>query len=378
MGMTSRDLTDNVELMQIRDASRIIFGKYISVLRHFIERADEYKDLVIVARTHHQAAQPTTLGKRFSMWAEELLLHLYDFEEFINRYPLRGIKGAVGTQSDMIKLLGSQEKVASLESIIMNQLGFGRVLDSTGQVYPRSLDFKLLSHLVSLSSPCQNYSTAMRLMAGYDLVTEGFKEGQVGSTAMPHKMNTRSSERIWGFSELLKGYTDIASRLSGAQWEEGDVSCSVVRRVIIPNSFYASDGLCETTLTVLNEMGAYHKTIDNEMKRYAPFVGSSQVLMLAIQNGIGREDAHKIIKTASVEEALLMKEQGKKPDLVARLAENEKFREAGITKRKIWATLNNRDIVGNARQQVDRIIGEAESLIRLYRKEATYEPGDIL
>ena len=150
-GMTSRDLTDNVEQMQFRKASEFVFSKYVSVLRHLTDKGKEYQDIVLTARTHHQAAQPTFLGRRFSMWAEELFFHLDNFETFIDKYPLRGIKGPVGTQFDMLTLLGSAKKVEKLEDMITESLGFTKVLSSPGQVYPRSLDLALVSNLTLLS-----------------------------------------------------------------------------------------------------------------------------------------------------------------------------------------------------------------------------------
>jgi adenylosuccinate lyase len=247
LGMTSRDLTDNVEQLQVKRAAKLALGKYTSVLRHLIDKAEEYRHVEIAARTHHQAAQPTLLGRRFTMWAEELLHNLEAFEGFIEAYPLKGIKGAVGTQLDMVDLLGSGERAARLEKRVAEQLGFTRVLDAPGQVYPRSLDYELVSRLSALASACESFAKTTRLMAGLELVTEGFKKGQVGSSVMPHKMNTRSTERICAFSQMLKMYADGASRLAGDQWEEGDISCSALRRVIIPDAFYATDGLIETT-----------------------------------------------------------------------------------------------------------------------------------
>ena len=282
LGMTSRDLTDNVEQVQIQRAMRVVHGKYVSVLRHLVGRADEYREVMLTARTHHQPAQPTLLGRRFAMWAEELYVHLVEFEQFIESYPFRGIKGAVGTQFDMVNLLGSSDKALEVEQHVAESFGFKNILDSTGQVYPRSLDYKLLAHLSALASACENFAKSMRLMAGYELMTEGFRKGQVGSSVMPHKMNTRSSERICAFSELLKMYVDGGSRLSGDQWEEGDVSCSAIRRVLIPDAFYASDGLLETTLTVLNQMGAYPAVISKEVDRYLPFLATTEILGLAV------------------------------------------------------------------------------------------------
>jgi len=378
LGMTSRDLTDNVEQMQIRRASEIILGKYVSVLRHLVDKSNEYKEIVLTARTHHQPAQSTLLGRRFSMWAEELLIHLYDFQRFIDNYPLRGIKGPVGTQFDMLNILGDSNKVAALEKKIAGHLGFNDILDSPGQVYPRSLDFSLVSNLALLASSPESFAKTMRLMAGYELITEGFKKGQVGSSAMPHKMNTRSSERICGLSELLKMYADGASRLSGDQWEEGDVSCSALRRVVIPDSFFTSDGITETTLTVLNEMGIYPVIIDKEVDRYLPFLATTEILSLAVSKGMGREDAHRLIKRYSIEEALKMR-NGEEQNLALRLSCESLFVEYKIGFQEINNILKDRKhFVGNAESQIKSVSEMAELMFDNYPREAQYEPGEIL
>jgi adenylosuccinate lyase len=380
MGMTSRDLTDNVEQLQIRKAGRLILGKYVSVLRHLLDKADEYRHIELAARTHHQAAQPTLLGRRFAMWAEELHTHLADYEAYLNSYPLRGIKGAVGTQFDMANLLGSPEKADLLEKKVAKSLGFTEVLDAPGQVYPRSLDYKLTSHLAVLSSACESFAKTIRLMAGHELVTEGFKEGQVGSSVMPHKMNTRSTERICAFSHLLKMYNDGASRLAGDQWEEGDVSCSALRRVIIPDAYYTSDSLVETTLTVLNQMGAYHAVIEEELDRYLPFLATTSILGVALRYGMGREKAHDIIKRYAIAEALRMREQGtRENNLVLLLSQDPVFKAAGITSTELTETLKDRSrFIGNSYNQIDAVKAKAQSLLDRHSAEARYEPGDIL
>lgn len=380
LGLTSRDLTDNVEQLQIRDAMRLIHGKYVSVLRHLLEKAEEYSGVELTARTHRQPAQTTLLGRRFSMWAEELLIHLKEFEAFIEGYPLRGIKGAVGTQFDMVTLLGSPKKALRLERMVADDLGFEELLGSTGQVYPRSLDFKATSHLAALSSACENFAKSIRLMAGHELVTEGFAEGQVGSSVMPHKMNTRSTERICAFSELQKMYADGASRLAGGQWEEGDVSCSAVRRVIIPDAFYTADGLVETTLTVLNQMGAYPAVIGRELDRYLPFLATTEFLALAVMHGMGREEAHAIIKKHAVAEALRMREGGVSENrLVELLAEEPAFKAVGVTPEGLRGVMRDKlHFVGNAYQQISAVKEKAAPLLKKYSEEAAYEPGDIL
>jgi adenylosuccinate lyase len=377
--MTSRDLTDNVEQLQIRRAARLVLGKYVAVLRRFLDRAQEYEGIVLTARTHHQPAQPTLLGRRLAMWAEELTESLHAFEAFLADYPLRGIKGPVGTQFDMLVLLGSPDKVEELERQVARELGFARVLAAPGQVYPRSLDYRLVSHLAGLASACENFAKGMRLMSGYELVTEGFKEGQVGSSAMPHKMNTRSSERICGFAEILKMYADGASRLAGDQWEEGDVSCSVQRRVIVPDAFYASDGLCETMLTVLKGMGAYPAAIDRETDKYLPFLASTEMLMLAVKAGAGREAAHEAVKRHAVQEALRLRRGGDDNRLVDLIADDPVFRKAGVGRDALRAILSDKaHFVGRAREQIAAVCSKAASLMERYSADAAYEPGEIL
>jgi adenylosuccinate lyase len=379
LAMTSRDVTDNVEGLQIRNAGRLLFGKYLSVLRHLVEAARAYRHVHLVARTHHQPAQPTLLGRRLAMWAEELHHHLKTFESFLRDYPLRGIKGPAGTRSDMLRLLGSREKVDRLERMVAEQLGFGQVLDAPGQVYPRSLDYLFLAHLTALASAPESFAKTVRLMAGGELITEGFAKGQVGSSAMPHKMNTRSSERICALAELIKTYADGGSRLAGDQWEEGDVSCSAVRRVIVPDACYASDGLCETVLTVLNGMKPYPAAIRSELDWFLPFLATTEILLLAVERGIPRDRAHGIIRKHATAEMAAMREQARHPELASRLAADTAFRKAGITAEQIEAVQEQvRRSVGTAEAQIGRVTAKTRRLIRKYPAEAKYEPEEIL
>jgi len=380
-GMTSRDLTENVEQMQIRNAAKIIFGRFISVLRHMIDNSMKYKDYVLTARTHNQPAQPTLLGRRFSMWAEELLYHLKNFESFIENYPLRGIKGPVGTQFDMLVLFdGDKNKVEKLERSIAEKLGFKNVANSPGQVYPRSLDYAMLSYLVQFSSACENFAKTIRIMAGFGLVNESFEEGQVGSSAMPYKMNTIRCERICGFAELLKMYADGASRLVGDQWQEGDVSCSVIRRVVMTDAFYVADGLCETVLTILNNMKAYDGEIVQELKKFLPFMATTELLQKIIKSGVGREDAHNIIKKYAVSESQRMKNEGSSVNnLLDLLASDPFFIKARITKADMQAALEDtRHFVGNANEQIILVSEAAKILLEKYKEESKYEPRPIL
>jgi adenylosuccinate lyase len=183
-----------------------------------------------------------------------------------------------------------------LEQSIADQFGFENTWSSVGQIYPRSVDFEVVSKLLQIASAPSSMATTIRLMAGSGLASEGFKAGQVGSSAMPHKMNSRSSERINGMMVLLRGYNTMAADLAGDQWNEGDVSCSVVRRVVIPDSFYVLDGLLHTFMTILNEFGIFEEKINLELSEQIPFLTTTKILMECVKAGMGREEAHELIK----------------------------------------------------------------------------------
>jgi adenylosuccinate lyase len=372
-GMTSRDLTENVEQLQVRSSLQLVRTKVLAVLGRLVRRAAEYDSLVMAGRTHNVPAQATTLGKRFASVADELLTALARLDTLIEGYPLRGIKGPVGTAQDMLELLGSAEQLAELERRVALHLGFSRVLTSVGQVYPRSLDFDVLSSLVQLAAAPSSLAKTIRLMAGHELVTEGFRPGQVGSSAMPHKMNTRSAERINGFMVLLRGFASMAAELAGDQWNEGDVSCSVVRRVALPDAFFALDGLLETTLTVLDDFGAYPAVIARELDRYLPFLATTRVLIAAVRAGVGRETAHEVIREHAVAVALEMRDKGAEGnDLLARLAADSRL--TGVDLSGVLA--EPLSFTGATRAQVAAVVDAVDTVMT--PEAASYEPEPIL
>ena len=294
IGLTSRDLTENIELIQIKAALELIDHRTLQTLFLLNEKISKYEKTYMVGRSHNVAAQVTTLGKRFASCAEELLFAHASLKELIARLPLRGIKGPVGTSQDSISAMGKDFK--ALEKSIADQFGFRNTWNSVGQIYPRSVDFEVVSKLLQIASAPSSMATTIRLMAGSGLASEGFKAGQVGSSAMPHKMNSRSSERINGMIVLLRGYNTMAADLAGGQWNEGDVSCSVVRRVVIPDSFYVLDGLLHTFMTILNEFGIFEEEMHSELKEQLPFLATTTILMECVTAGMGREEAHELIK----------------------------------------------------------------------------------
>ena len=375
-GMTSRDLTENVEQLQLRRSLELIRARVAAVLARIAALAMEHEDLVMAGRSHNVAAQATTLGKRFATAADELLVAFERLEDLIERYPLRGIKGPVGTAQDMLDLLGGESALESLERRIADHLGFARTFTSVGQIYPRSLDFDVLSTLVQLAAAPASLATTIRLMAGHELVTEGFQPGQVGSSAMPHKMNTRSCERVNGLAVVLRGHLSMVGELAGDQWNEGDVSDSVVRRVALPDAFFALDGLLETFLTVLGEFGAFPAVIARELDRCLPFLATTKVLMAAVRAGVGRETAHEVIKEHAVAVALAMRAEGAPNDLLDRLGADERL---PLTRADLDRLLADRlSFTGVATGQVAAVAARVESVLIHFPQASAYTPAPIL
>ncbi|WP_232805642.1 adenylosuccinate lyase [Glycomyces xiaoerkulensis] len=377
-GMTSRDLTENVEQMQVRQSLELVRDRLVAALVRLGARAEQHRGLVMAGRSHNVPAQATTLGKRFSSWAEELLAAYDRIEDLLRRYPLRGIKGPVGTAQDQLDLFGGDaDRLGELERRVASHLGFERVMDSVGQVYPRSLDYEVATALVQAVGAPSSAAVTVRLMAGAELATEGFAEGQVGSSAMPHKMNTRSSERVNGLAAIARGYAGMLGELAGDQWNEGDVSCSVVRRVALPDLCFAVDGLYETFLTIVDDFGAYPAVVGAELDRYLPFLASTKVLMEAVKRGAGREDAHEAIKEHAVAVARAMREEGRREnDLFDRLAADDRLpldRDAlsGLV-------ADPGEFAGAARSQIDRVADRVAEAAKAHPEAAAYRPGDIL
>ncbi|MBT8240970.1 MAG: adenylosuccinate lyase [Acidimicrobiia bacterium] len=376
-GMTSRDLTENVEAMLSYRALEIISNKTVALLARWGEIAAAHAALVVVGRTHNVPAQPTTVGKRVAQFAEELLSALAVLDGVRNRFALRGIKGPVGSQQDQLDLLGSSEAADELERRVAAELGVSNVLNAVGQVSPRSRDFETVSSLVQLASGPANLALQIRLMAGHDLATEGFAQGQVGSSAMPHKMNSRSCERINGFHAILRGHLTMAANLTGDQWNEGDVSCSVVRRVVIPDAFFAIDGLLETSLSVAGGLGFFAEVIDAELRRYLPFVATPTLLTHAVRNGLGREAAHELIKKHAVAAALAMRAgTGSGVDLITGLGSDARFPGSAAELSVVLA--DPRALLGRIDAQVATTVERIGELVASRPVAATYSGASIL
>jgi adenylosuccinate lyase len=372
IAMTSRDLTENIEALQIVSALKLVQTKSIALLARLAEKSAKYKTLPIVGRSHNVPAQITTLGKRFATIAEEFLFAYSRFEHLIDNFPIRGLKGPVGTAQDGLDIMG--QNYQALETEVITSLGFNNSLDSTGQIYPRSIDYEVVTSLVALSAAPSNLATSIRLMVGNDLVSEGFKIGQVGSSAMPHKMNTRSCERINGFAAILKGYAVMIGEISGNQWNEGDVSDSVVRRVVLADAFFAIDGMLETTLTVLNEFGIFPAMIQKEIRAHLPFLATTKILMAAVKNGMGREDAHEVIKEISTKASTNIR-NGKEVDLLNEIANDARI---PLDKSELEGLIYTpMGLTGLAQEQCDLVNARILKILKEYGEHSLYKPDSI-
>ena len=377
-GLTSRDLTENIEQLQSIRALKIVRGKSAAALLRLAKRTEEWKSLVITGRTHNVPAQPTTFGKRLAMFGEEMLFAFRELDRLIENYPVRGLKGPVGTQMDILALFeGDSNKVKSLEKSILKYLGANSVLETVGQVYPRSLDFEVVSTLVRLASGPSGFAKTLRIMAGHELASEGFAKGQVGSSAMPHKMNSRSCERLNGFVAILKGHLAMASELAGDQWNEGDVSCSVVRRVFLPDSFFAIDGLIDTFITIIDQMEVYAEVIKQENRRYGPFLAATAILMEAVKEGVGREAAHEAIKEHAVQTVRDLR-AGKitDNDLSVRLSSDSRLNFSENQLSEIIRSAQK--MTGLAEAQVEDFCVTVRQEMKKIPEAANYTPDSIL
>jgi len=299
LGLTSRDVTENIEGWQIKTSLKLTLSSSAQLLEELAKKVESYPGLAIVGRTHNVPAQLTTLGRRFASWSEEFLIALENLETLHAKYRIKGITGAIGTGSDL-KALHS-DKWLEVERAVADELEIETTLIAPSQIYPRSLDFQVVASLNQLAAPLASIATNIRLMAGLGLLSEGKEIGQVGSSAMPHKNNPRLSERINGLFILLKGYLTMVSEISGNQWNEGDVSESVVRRVALADSFYTIDAILRSMSKVLPELQVNESAISKELDRELEYLLSSKVLLRAVEKGTGRESAHSLILESATE-----------------------------------------------------------------------------
>jgi len=372
IGMTSRDLTENVELYQIRSSLALVEMKSLALLRHLNEFISKYSELALVARTHNVPAQLTTLGRRFATWGEELTFALTHLQQLSSRLPLKGIKGPIGTSQDLQDLFG--DLYLEIEQGIAKELGFENLLEAPSQIYPRSIDFEVVSSLLQIAAAPSNIAINIRIMSGYGLLSEGFGKDQVGSSAMPHKVNARLSERVNGLTAILKGHLVMVQELLGNQWNEGDVSCSVVRRVALPDAFYAIDAILDTTMRILADLAVDTDSIDNEVKRYLPFLLTTKILALAVKKGLGREDAHSLIKAHSITASQNLKIM-QESNLLALVAEDKRL---GMSLIELESLAKPDELITGAIKQTQTFLKSSQKLVNSNPDAIAYRPKESI
>jgi adenylosuccinate lyase len=378
-GFTSRDLTENVEALQVFQSLNLLRDKVVAIISMTAALAIQYADRPIVGRSHNVPAQLTTLGKRFANYGTEMVRGYESLQHAIDTFPLRGIKGPVGTQQDMLDLFeGNADKVAEFEKMLAAELDFDpkHILDNVGQIYPRSIDSQVGQAIFDAAAGPANLALNVRLMAGHDLVTEGFGEGQVGSSAMPHKMNPKNAERVGGAQKIILGYKLMLDQLSGNQWNEGDVSDSIVRRVALPGMFFASEAVTETTLAVLKGFNAFPAVMDKEIAKYGQFVSTTKVLVALEKSGIDRETAHALIKKHAVATAKDMRYSDDSESLYTRLASEESIT---MTAEELEKIANQPlELVGMAPKQAQKFGKTVNDIVKKHPEAAAYRGQAVL
>ena len=372
IGMTSRDLTENIELFQLSASLELAQLKAAALLKHLAEFAREYLEVPMVARTHNVPAQLTTLGRRTATWMEELIYSFSHVEDILRRLPLRGIKGPIGTSQDLLDLFGDSSQI--VENSVATELGFNQLLIAPSQIYPRSIDYEIVTALVQLAGSPSNIATNIRIMSGFGLVSEGFAKHQVGSSAMPHKINARLSERVNGLIAVLKGNAVMVQELVGNQWNEGDVSCSVVRRVALPDSFYAIDAILDTSIRIVSDLVVHREEVQFEVDNHLPFLTSTKLLSSLLKMGMGREDAYATIKKLVNTARANLRTSGVNNffDLVH--ADSSLELEDGV----LDSLLDTQKLIGRAKEQTMEIILKAMNIANSHPKSLRYSPVNLI
>lgn len=364
LGATSQDIVCNADLLTLRDSLQVIAGKVariIDALGHF---AIEYRDVPTLGFTHYQPAQPTTVGKRATLWAYDFVLALEDIEERINRLRLRGFKGATGTQASFLALFnGDERKVDQLDSLIAQKLGWSSDAACgfavTGQTYPRVVDAQIINSLAVAAAAANKCATDIRLLANRKEIEEPFEKDQVGSSAMAYKRNPMRCERACGMARFVMTLAQSPLNTAATQWLERTLDDSSNRRMVLAEAFLSLDGVLDVMHNVTAGLVVYEKTIRTNLMAELPFMATENMLMAAVQHGADRQDAHEVIRTHSHAAALRVKSEGGPNDLLDRLRGEPMFR--GVN----WeSVLDPHAYVGRAPEQVDRFIEQVVEPIR--------------
>lgn len=356
LGATSCYVGDNTDLIIMREALELIRKKLINVLKNLADFALEYADMPTLAYTHFQAAQPTTVGKRATLWAQDLLFDLQDVEYIIDNLRLLGCKGTTGTQASFMKLFdGDEEKCEQLDSLIARKMGFEKCYAVSGQTYSRKIDFKVLSVLSGIAQSAHKFSNDLRLLQHLKEIEEPFEKNQIGSSAMAYKRNPMRSERMAALANFLISDLNNAALTSATQWFERTLDDSANKRLSISEGFLAADSILELYLNITDGMVVYPKVIEKHLLAELPFMASENIMMDAVKAGGDRQELHEKIRVHSMAAGRRVKNDGAENDLLERIAADDSF---GLDIDRLKEHMDPAAFIGRAPGQTRKFVAE--------------------
>ena len=356
LGATSCYVGDNTDVIIMRDALGIVHRKLVNVIANLADFAKKYKDMPCLAYTHLQPAQLTTVGKRATLWTQDLLMDLEEIEYRMKSLKLLGQKGTTGTQASFVELFdGDGEKIKKLEQMIAEEMGFDKCFAVSGQTYPRKLDYQVVSTLAGLAESCSKFSYDIRLLQNFKEIEEPFEKNQIGSSAMAYKRNPMRSERITALSRYLMIDSLNPAFTAGTQWFERTLDDSANKRIAVAEAFLAADAILNIMLNVTSGLVVYDKVVRQRVMKELPFMATENIIMDAVKKGGDRQELHEHIRQHSMAAGRIVKEEGGDNDLVDRIAADPIF---GITKEEILATLQPEHFTGRAPEQVTEFLAE--------------------
>lgn len=376
LGATSCFVTDNTELMIMDKALELIEGKVTAVIGALAGFAERYRDTPALAYTHLQTAQPTTVGKRATLWIQDLLLDYDQIAGLRKNYMLRGLKGATGTQASFLALFdGDAAKVYELERRVLNKIGYLYAFPVTGQTYPRKFDSMVVNALAGIAESAGKFANDMRLLQHMKEIEEPFEEKQIGSSAMAYKRNPMRCERICGLSRYLISLSSSPAQTASVQWFERTLDDSANRRLVLPQAFLAADSILNLYLNVAGGLTVHEKVIEKRLEVELPFLATETILMEAVKRGADRQEAHEHIRRLSRQAAAQIEEQGGPNPLIYWLAADPVF---GMREEEIGALLDPRAFTGLASEQVTNFLAHEVQPLLAEQTEILAEEVEIV
>lgn len=357
LGATSQFVVCNTDLIIQKKALALIKKALVNVIANLYTFCDTYKDMATLGFTHYQPAQPTTVGKRNTLYIQDLLMDLDYIENLEKQVKARGAKGTVGTQATFLELFhGDHAKVRELDRLVSKKLGFDQVFAVAGQTYPRKLDMKTAETLAGIGSSSHKFAVDLRLLSNLKVQEEPFAKKQVGSSAMAYKRNPMRSERMTGLARKLMGLPPNFGATAANQWFERTLDDSAIRRMDMAQSFLLADAILKLYINITSDMVVYPKQIERYLRNELPFMATEKILMACVERGKSRQEMHEIIREHSVAAGLAVKEQGKENDLLIRLADDERI---PFGQEELEAMIGNyQEFTGRAEQQTIEFLKE--------------------